>query len=319
MEYLKHFGIEDDPFCNESLESFQLELSPQTDALKRLERGVRQGRRLVVLLGGVGCGKTTVARRLYEELEEEHFAASMTVVLQDRPEAGWMLNHVAKCLGVESEAEGREARIAQIYDRLVANREAGLQSVLIIDDAQALANRDALVELCGLVKLESEDRGLLSLVLVGSHELGDAIGAEAGLLHEVEVRVELRGLDADEFAGYLAGRVKAAGGDPRILAPDALAALGQFTAGAPGLANVVADNALFEAFLQGRSEITQADVVRAHSALAWVASPGSMGVGQRTKNAGFRDGSVFVSQSDLAEVAKQDGDLDETSGDLLGG
>ena len=297
MEYLKHFGIEDDPFCNESLESFQLELSPQTDALKRLERGVRQGRRLVVLLGGVGCGKTTVARRLYEELEEEHFAASMTVVLQDRPEAGWMLNHVAKCLGVESEAEGREARIAQIYDRLVANREAGLQSVLIIDDAQAL----------------------LSLFLVGSHELGDAIGAEAGLLHEVEVRVELRGLDADEFAGYLAGRVKAAGGDPRILAPDALAALGQFTAGAPGLANVVADNALFEAFLQGRSEITQADVVRAHSALAWVASPGSMGVGQRTKNAGFRDGSVFVSQSDLAEVAKQDGGLDETSGDLLGG
>lgn len=317
MEYLKHFGIDDDPFCNEPLESFQLALSPQTDALGRLERGVRQGRRLVLLVGGVGCGKTTVARRLYDELEEDRFAASMTVVLHDRPEPGWMLSHVAKCLGVEKVAEGREARIGQIYDRLVENREAGRQSVLVIDDAQALASRDALVELCGLVKLESEDRGLLSLVLVGTHELGDAIGGDSRLVHMVEVCVELRGLNSDEFAGYLAGRVKAAGGDPRILAPDALAALGQYTAGSPGLANVIADNALFEAFLAGRPEITEADVTCAYSALAWAVPSGPVEWAKRVAKAGIQPRSVFATTPDLGEVVKREDERSEASRELL--
>lgn len=319
MEYLKHFGIEDDPFCNESLDSFQLDLSPQVDALRRLDRGVRQGRRLLVLVGGAGCGKTTVARRLYEELEEERFAASMTVVLHDRPEPGWMLSHVAKCLGVEEVAKGREARIAQLYERLEENRAAGLQSVLVIDDAQALATREALVELCGLVKLESEDRGLLSLVLVGTHELGDAIADDPRLLHQVEVRVELRGLDADEFAGYMAGRVKAAGGDPRILAPDALAALGRYSAGCPGLANVIADNALFEAFLAGRPELTQTDVMSAHGALAWAAPHSALGSAERKRATEIQGGSVFAASPDFGEVGKQEdeeGEFDREPIDL---
>ena len=311
MEHLKHFGIGDDPFCNESLESFQLELSPQTDALRRVERGVRQGRRLVLLVGGVGCGKTTVARRLYDELEEEHFGSSMTVILHDRPEPGWMLGHVAKCLGVKKVAEGREARIAQIYARLQENREAGLQNVLIVDDAQTLATREALLEICGLVKLESEDRGLLSLVLVGTEELGHAISADPRLRYQVEVRVEMRGLGADEFAGYLAGRMKAADGDPRILAPDALAALAQYSAGCPGLANVLADNALFEAFLAERRELTQADVIRAHGALGWAAPEASV---EKARKPGKQGSFGSVAPLDLIEVSKPE----DEPGDALG-
>ena len=317
MDYLKHFGIAEDPFCNESLDSFQLELAPQMDALRRVERGVRQGRRLVLLEGGVGAGKTTVARRLYEDLEEDRFAASMTVVLQDRPEPGWMLSHVAKCLGVEESAEGRDQRIAQIYGRLVENREAGLRSVLIIDDAQTLATREALVELCGLVKLESEDRGLLTLVLVGTHALADAISDDSRLLHEVEVRVELRGLGADEFAGYLAGRLNAAGGDPRVLAPDALSALGRYSAGCPGRANVIADNALFETFLAGRKEMTQEDVMVAHSALAWDAPHGPQGTDERSRPSNIHAGSMIAASRDLGEVPKPDDDL-EPGGGMLG-
>ena len=49
-------------------------------ALARLERGLRQSRGLLVLVGEVGSGKTMVVRRLLENLEEEIFDASIPAI-----------------------------------------------------------------------------------------------------------------------------------------------------------------------------------------------------------------------------------------------
>ena len=91
--------------------------------------------------------------------------------------------------------------------------------MLIIDDAQALATRETLQELCSLVRLEYEERRMLSIVLVGTPALEAALAAERELAHHVEVQVTLPGLDEDEAPEYLAARVRAAGGDPQILLP----------------------------------------------------------------------------------------------------
>ena len=70
MEHLQHFGLNDDPFRSDPMERYQVDLSPQSDALRRVDRAVRQRRSLVVLSGAAGAGKSGVLRRLYEELEE---------------------------------------------------------------------------------------------------------------------------------------------------------------------------------------------------------------------------------------------------------
>ena len=158
MEYLHHFELSEDPFRNDHLERFIAETPSQAEAYRRLDRGVRQGRGLVALVGPAGCGKTVVARRLYEELEEEVFEASMMVVLRSQADSEWLLFRLATQLGVENVAPQREALIEQIYERLAIVREDGRHAVLIIDDADALATRETLAELCALVKLEYEDR-----------------------------------------------------------------------------------------------------------------------------------------------------------------
>ena len=82
--------------------------------------------------------------------------------------------------------------IAQIYDQLAIVREEGRQPVLIIDDAHALARHGALAEVCSLLKLEYEDRRLLSLVLAGpAYELDQSLSADSSLAHRIDVRVEL--------------------------------------------------------------------------------------------------------------------------------
>jgi len=210
-----------------------------------------------------------VVRRLLECLEEEVFEASMMVVLDGAADASWMLKRFVRQLGIEDPAPEREGMIAQIYDQLAIVREDGRHPVLIIDDAHALAKHGALAEVCSLLKLEYEDRRLLTLVLAGPAELDQSLSADPSLAHRIDVRVELAALNPEAVAGYLAHRVSQVGGSPAIIDAGALAALHALGRGYPGLMNTLADNALFEAFICGRNQMTRVDVERAHRDLGW--------------------------------------------------
>jgi type II secretory pathway predicted ATPase ExeA len=269
MKHLRQLGLSEDPFRNDHHEKFNVDSASQSDALRRLDRAVRQGRGLTVLIGAVGSGKTQVARRLYEELEEEVFEAGMMVVLRDAVDADWLLARFASQLGVEQVAGERDALIAQIYERLAIIREDGRHAVLIVDDAHALATRRTLLELCGLVKLEYEDRRLLSVVLAGAPPLLEALAADPLLAHHVDVRVTLRPFERDEVDDYLAARIHVAGGNPSLVLPGASVALHELSDGHPGRINTLADNALFEAYVAGHAQLTRSDVERAYAELGW--------------------------------------------------
>jgi type II secretory pathway predicted ATPase ExeA len=241
-------------------------------ALARLERGLRQSRGLLVLVGEVGSGKTMVVRRLLENLEEEIFDASMLVVLSGAADSNWMLTRFARQLGIEEPEEEREALLAQVYDHLAIIREDGRHAVLIIDDADVLASRETLAEVCGLLKLEYEERRLFSLVLCGGPGLEEAIAADKTLAHRVEVKVHMTRMDLQMTTRYLGTRVRQSGGVPAILDEAAVLALHELGFGLPGRMNALADNALFEAFLCGRERVSREDVIRAHGDLGWDAN-----------------------------------------------
>jgi general secretion pathway protein A len=269
VEHLHHFKLAEDPFRNEPLLRYLFESRQQEEVLRRMDRAVRQAKGLCVLIGDVGSGKTMAVRQLFENLEEEVFEASMMVVLNGAADATWMLKRFAKQLGIEEPASERETLIADVYERLAIIREDGRHAVLIIDDAQALASPETLAEVCGILKLEYEDRRLLSLVLAGTPLLDEALASNPILSHRVDVKVHLKPLDPETAAAYLSHRVRRAGGDPAIFDAEAVAALHARGRGIPGLMNTLADNALFEAFLCGRHGVTAKDVERAHRDLGW--------------------------------------------------
>ncbi len=269
MEHLHHFGLSEDPFRNDHLERFLHESPAQIDAQRRLERAVRGGRGRVLLTGPVGSGKTTVARALFESLEDEAFESRMMVVLRASADFAWLLGRLAGELGVEEPAAEREALLLQVYERLAIVREDGRHAVLIVDEAHALARGGALEEVSALVKLEYDERRLLSVVLVGTPLLDAAISRDPHLTHHLDARVALRPFEPEEAAAYLEHRLRSAGGEPELLLPGAVAALHQQGGGWPGRINTLADNALFEAFLAGRSQVTRSEVERAGAALGW--------------------------------------------------
>jgi type II secretory pathway predicted ATPase ExeA len=263
VEHLDRFGLDRDPFSNEPQLASWFESPGHAAAEQRLLRALRQGKGLCVLLGEGGSGKTLLVRHLLESLEEELFEACMLVPVPGVSDGRWILDRFARQLGVEEPAGESAALLGQIYDRLAIVREDGRHTVLVLDEAQVLAEQGVLRELRGLLNLEYEDRRLLTLVLVGLPSLGGALTQDRGLADRVEVRVVLPAFDAKGAGQYLAHRLRAAGGHPAILETAAVDALVKVSAGNPRRLNTLADNALFEAHLAGRDRVTPEDVERA--------------------------------------------------------
>jgi len=119
------------------------------------------------------------------------------------------------------------------------------------------------------VKLEYDERRFLSVVLVGTPILDAAIASDPQLAHHLDTRVAMRPHDPEEAAAYLSHRLRNAGGDLDLLLPGAVAALQQLGGGWPGRMNTLADNALYEAYLAGRNQVTRGEVERAGAALGW--------------------------------------------------
>ncbi len=322
MEHLQHFGLARDPFCNEPIADLFQEMAPHRDALLRLERAARQHKGLCVLTGAHGAGKTMVVRQLLEVLEEEVFEAGLLVMLNAAADTLWMLTRLARQLGVEEPAEQRDALVAEIYERLAIIREEGRHTVLLIDGAEALLRGDTLVDLCGLLKLEYEERRLFTLILAGGPRLAQALAQEPSLSTRVESHVALAPLDAAASQDYLASRVRASGGAVAILEEDAMAAVHELGGGLPGRMNVLADNALFEAFLASRRQMSRADVERAHRDLHWsgeaggeaapngAAAPAPAASEPAPLNLGAPEGDSILGEEDVIEPEGRLDDLD---------
>lgn len=249
MDYLKFFELEEEPFRNDSDPRFFFQTRAQARARLRLMRGVQQRKGLMIVWGGPGCGKTTLARHLLETLDGPGCTARMLSIPHAACDAGWVLPRVASAFGVAQAAADPVQVFGQVYERLAAFAHAGTLPVLLMDEAQLLRNQPVMEEIRGLLNLEYRDRRLVCMVLFGLPELPDVLRLDEPLAQRVEIGVELTGLERDESGDYVRHRLQKVGGSPKLFSDEAIDAIFTLTDGLPRLVNTLADNALFEASL----------------------------------------------------------------------
>ena len=262
MTYLDFFELNQEPFSNAPVSRFYFGSAQHAQALMRLTHAVSNMKGLAVLVGDIGAGKTTLARRMLDSLPEEEYEAALLVIIHSGITAGWLLRRIALQLGVESPAEEKLALLSQLYQRLVRIYEQGKKAVVLIDEAQMLASRELMEEFRGLLNLEVPERKLLSFVFFGLPEIEDNLRLDPPLAQRVALKYRLEPLRPEDTEAYIQHRLRLAGA-PRIpFTAAALQAIHARARGTPRLINTICDNALFEGFVARTREIDDRAIER---------------------------------------------------------
>ena len=145
-------------------------LSPtHEEALQHLRYGIEDKKGFIVLTGEVGCGKTTLCRKLLEELEANEMCDT-ALLLNPRISETQLLKGIMKELGEESKARSKSDLLDKMNDVLLERIDQGREIVLIIDEAQNLSF-EVMEMLRMLSNLETYDQKLLQIILMGQPEL----------------------------------------------------------------------------------------------------------------------------------------------------
>ncbi|ADO74191.1 ExeA family protein [Stigmatella aurantiaca] len=255
--YLDFFELTTEPFSNAPVSRFYYNSVQHSQALTRLMHAVSYMKGLSILVGDIGAGKTTLARRMLDSLPEAEYEAALLVIIHSGITANWLLRRIALQLGVENPAQEKLALLSQLYQRLLQIYESGKKAVVLIDEAQMLETRELMEEFRGLLNLEVPERKLISFVFFGLPEIEKNLKLDPPLAQRVAFRYKLEPFTAESTEAYIKHRLRLAGCPRMPFTPEGLLAVHQASGGTPRVINTLCDNALFEAFLSRQESISE--------------------------------------------------------------
>ncbi len=252
--YLDYYGLTEPPFDITPNPRFLFYSAKHREAYNHLLFGIRERKGFVQLTGEVGAGKTTLCRAMLEQLDQNY---STALILNPILNADELMKAIAIEFGLDVHGMDRLDTIAKINDFLLWNVEQGKDTVLIIDEAQNLTE-ELLEQVRLLSNLETDNRKLLQIVLMGQPELRERLNSPnlRQLRQRITVRYHLSPLSPAEIDCYIQHRLQVSGakGAPRFTKP-ALWRIHHYTGGIPRLVNAVCDKALLAGFVNQREEL----------------------------------------------------------------
>ena len=260
--YLEFYGLKVAPFDITPNPRFLFHSTKHREAFNHLLYGIRERKGFVQLTGEVGAGKTTLCRALLEQLDS-HFSTAL--ILNPVLSANELMKAIATEFGLDVTGKDRLETMATLNGFLLKQTAAGKETVLIVDEAQNLTE-DLLEQVRLISNIETDDRKLLQIVLMGQPELRDRLNSPRlkQLRQRITVRYHLNALTRTEVGQYIQHRLALAGssGAPAFTAPAIWRVFG-YSRGVPRLVNAVCDKALLAGFVERSYKINYRMVGRA--------------------------------------------------------
>jgi type II secretory pathway predicted ATPase ExeA len=267
--YEEYYGFTEKPFSLTPDPKYLYRSQSHANAFELLQYAIRRREGFVVVTGDIGTGKTTLCRALLEQIDRTTFTA---LVLNPFLSEDDLLKRTLLDFGVISREEVKAGRlngvtkqelIDTLYDFLLSLIPLKASAVLIIDEAQNLPLK-VLEQIRILSNLETDKEKLLQIILVGQLNLHTLLRSPdlRQLDQRISIRYELKPLDAETAAAYVAHRLTIAGGSASVaFTAKALRLVHRLTGGIPRLINLICDRALLAGFSVQASRITP-DMVR---------------------------------------------------------
>jgi general secretion pathway protein A len=265
--YAQFFGLKQDPFSIAPDPRYLFMSERHREALAHLIYGLGGGGGFVLLSGEIGTGKTTVCRCFLEQIPAD---CNVAYIFNPKLTVTELLQTVCDEFRIPVRHEGPGTPTAKDFIDplnafLLASHAAGRNNVLIIDEAQNLS-ADVLEQLRLLTNLETNERKLLQIILIGQPELRKMLARPEleQLAQRVIARFHLDALSPGETTQYIHHRLSVAGLAGALpFDAQALQRIHQLARGVPRRINLLCDRALLGAYASGQQVVDRAIVDKA--------------------------------------------------------
>jgi len=253
--YLEHWHLKEKPFENTPNPRFLYYSPKHEEALARLNYAILERKGAALLTGEFGSGKTVLSRALEALLDNTKY--KVVFITNPKLPALEFLVAIARQLGKGEIPERKIDLVDAIREMLTRNVTIGKDTVVVIDEAQLIEERDIFEEIRMLLNYQQNDRFLLTLILLGQPELREKVYAIPPLKQRMEVRYHLVALSAGETEEYIRHRLSVAGGKEEIFSEKSMQLVYEHSKGLPREINNICDMSLLTAFVKKSKEVTE--------------------------------------------------------------
>ncbi|KQQ45335.1 peptidoglycan-binding protein [Duganella sp. Leaf126] len=263
--YTHYFNLKQSPFSIAPDPRYLFMSERHREALAHLLYGIGSGGGFVLLTGEIGAGKTTVCRCFMDQIPEN---CKLGYIFNPKLTVEELLLTICDEFGIGLPQQGA-ASVKRYVDAinayLLASHAQARNNVLIIDEAQNLS-AEVLEQLRLLTNLETSERKLLQIILIGQPELRTMLARPEleQLAQRVIARYHLGSLSEAETSAYIEHRLAVAGAAAIAPFPRRLMGLvHRLTKGVPRRINLLCDRALLGAYVENQPQVSRTILRRA--------------------------------------------------------
>jgi len=242
--YLEHFGLKELPFSIAPNPRYLYFTHQHQEALAHLVYGLNSAGGIILLTGEVGTGKTTISRKLLEDIPKN---IDIAWIVNPRLSVEELLAAICDELGIDYPDGNSSIKIFTdlINAYLIHAHGNDRNVVLMIDEAQNLSP-EVLEQLRLLTNLETSERKLLQIVLLGQPELKTMLERTdlRQLAQRITARYHLHPLGKVETREYIRHRLAVGGCNKTVFSQRAINLIHHLSHGTPRLINLLCDRAL---------------------------------------------------------------------------
>ncbi len=249
--YEEYFGLASAPFSIAPDPQYLYMSNRHREALAHLLYGI-ENNGFILLTGEIGTGKTTVCRCLLEQLPEN---VDTAFIINPKVNAQELLASICDDLRIENRAGATtKTLIDHLNTYLVSTLESNRKTLLVIDEAQNLSV-EVLEQLRLLTNLETNQRKLLQIILLGQPELLETLSKQSlrQLSQRITARFHLDSLNKKEVNDYIAHRLSVAGARRNFFNRSAMDRIYKLSNGIPRVINLICDRCLLGAYAENRA------------------------------------------------------------------